>query len=299
MKYSLVSPKAFEDEFEKAKLFKEKAEGDFSGWIILALNESERFLDEDGRHLMLQLENHVIEKYLFDFKNIQDAKVDTTYVHNAGFDKLVKINRKESHTGYATNQSNIEVDFKQLFRYGRKPFVDYYIRIFLNVLFIPVLFPVSLGFSIYWIRKNRKEIRKYKEWVRSFYKNGDILPAIIISLNPTKIAVMTDLSKHFGYYPIIKVMTFYFTKLNGKPIEIGDKLPINATYFDEENHPKYWSDIWPIPVEFATNDRDVIGEKRYSVPMEDWNLLEDNLYQINIEEDGVYKLKIEGSSWFE
>ncbi|MFT6936647.1 MAG: hypothetical protein ACJA1N_000946, partial [Saprospiraceae bacterium] len=63
--------------------------------------------------------------------------------------------------------------------------------------------------------------------------------------------------------------------------------------------PKYWSDIWPIPVEFATNDRDVIGEKRYSVPMEDWNLLEDNLYQINIEEDGVYKLKIEGSSWFE
>ena len=67
MKYSLVSPKAFEDEFEKAKLFKEKAEGDFSGWIILALNESERFLDEDGRHLMLQLENLYLRRYTMDF----------------------------------------------------------------------------------------------------------------------------------------------------------------------------------------------------------------------------------------
>lgn len=296
MKYSLVSPKALETNFYRAKLYKNKSENDFSGWIILALNEDENYLDENGEHILIQVENHLIEEYLSDFDTIQNAPIASIYAHNAGFNKLIKIERDNPNIGYATNQCNLKVDFKQILRYDTE-LRKLYIKILFNVLFIPIIFPISLGFSIYWIYKNRKEIKEYKGWLSRYYKNGNVLPGIVVNVKPTRIATMTNLSKHFGRYPIIKVKSYRFKKLNGRKLAIGDKIPMNATYFDGVN-PKHWSDIWPFPIECATSDKNLIGKKRYSIPIEDWNDLEDNLHQINPDEDNIYKIRLEGSEWF-
>ena len=298
MNYSFASKKVIADNFKKAQLFKTEPKDDFSGWVILAEHEHFELIDDSSDHLSA-IENEAIETFLPGFLAIQQAEVDSIYVHNVGFNKLVKIERSPndqiSHDTFATNQGNVTVNFWQWIKYQKQPLLKYYILLFLLILTIPfanIISGIGIGIIFYWMRA-------YKNSIREFFKAGDTLPGVVTSIRPTQVAVMTDLTKGFGSYPIIKIIQFKFRVLNGKKIAVGDKIPMVAFYLeDEKAELPHWVDVDPTPISFATKDKNKIGEKIYSISMEDWERLEESLHQIkDSSKVGLYKIDIEQSNW--
>lgn len=299
MRYSLASQKVINERFRKAKLFRTEPDGEFSGWVIIANNESSEMYERSADHFDV-VENEFIESYLPDFKRIKYSESDSIFVHNEALDQLVEINteltRSLSNGAFATNQSNVKVDFKQWYRHVKRPLRKYYWLIGLSILFLPIGTIVSGLVIIYSVRK----IRAYKEEIQECYIIGNTIPGIVTGVNPTTVAVMTDLSTGIGYYPIVKVFEYKAKKLSGNRIKVGDTMPMTTVYYGQEGSTlNYWLDIDSFPVEFATRDRKKIGEKRYSISVLDWSKLEENVAVLGDKSTrpGVYKIEIEKSDW--
>jgi len=298
MKYSLASRNALETNFNKVKLFRTTPKDEFSGWVIIGDNEKKELLDESLDQFEV-VDNTLVEAYLPDFKAIKDQNEDKLYIHNEGFDRLVEINTEItkylSNGAFASNQSNLEVDFNQWYRHEKQPLRKHYLWIIFAVLlmpFITIIGGIIIAFQI-------MKIRSYREEIREYYKMGDTIPGIVTSLNPTTIASLTDLSKGFGRYPVLKVSTYKTKKLSKRKIEVGDKIPMTAIYYTFEGSVSdYWHNVESYPVEFATKNRNKIAEKIYSISILEWNRLEKAIsHNKHITKPGLYKIDIESSNW--
>jgi len=144
------------------------------------------------------------------------------------------------------------------------------------LLFIYLAAKISLWFIItsiilfgintfYWLRK------------KEHFHSGDSNGGILISINPNLVAVSTDLTKGFGDFPVIKIITYK----TSKKLKLGDRIPTVALYSEstDDNVP-HWIDFTPIPLSYATNDKNVIQEGIDSYSTDEWNDLETRLKEV-------------------
>lgn len=135
----------------------------------------------------------------------------------------------------------------------------------------------------YWLRK------------KEHFKNGDSNGGIIISTNPTLLAITTDLTKGFGEFPVIKIIPCSALK-NAK---IGDKIATVSLYTASVNEElPHWIDFNPIPLFYATNNKEILKKAIESYNDEQWKNIQNRLIEIKKPyKPGLYKSEIQTSDW--
>jgi len=135
----------------------------------------------------------------------------------------------------------------------------------------------------YWV--NKKE----------HFFSGDSNGGIVVGTNPTLIAVNTNLTKGYGYFPVVKITK----RASLKNVSIGDRLPTVALYTASTNEElAHWLDFNPIPLSYATNDAKVIKLAMQSYPIEQWEQLEKYLLELEKPyKTGLYQVDKEHSNW--
>lgn len=301
MAYLFASKKSIHDKFENSQFFRLPLEDDFDGWVILGKNENAT-LFASSKDEFEKISIDLVEMYIPGFKNIETTDGSDIYIHNKELGELKKVvqNEKTSNAttrSYPTNQGNIKSNFFQIIWYLKHQFYFDGILILIGILVSFKFFLLGIPF-FYWAYKRIKT--QYKD-ISKFFILGDTVPGEIVNLNPTRIAVFTNMAKYGQYYPFIFIGEYKFKRLNSrKKLKVGDRVPMVTMYDNqnkEENTP-FWDFINPFPIEFAIEDKNMIAKKIYSIPILDWNILSDNLKKLNHNgEPGSFKLKIKNSKW--
>lgn len=134
---------------------------------------------------------------------------------------------------------------------------------------------------LYWRRKSEH------------FAYGDSNGGIVVSENPGLIAVGADLSKGFaGSYPVVKILPY-------KGIcRLNERIGTVALYKGTSSCTPYWSDFFPVPVEYVNNNKAELNAVLRSYSEESWDVLESRIKQIvQPYEEGLFKISAEGSSW--
>ena len=181
------------------------------------------------------------------------------------------------------------------------PFI-WFIHDFKRILILNCLFGISIFLTIkvsgwfsilvilllvingfYWLRK------------KEHFKSGDSNGGIVISINPTLVAVTTDLTKGFGEFPVIKIISCSTLK----NVKINDKIATVALYSASENDElPHWIDFNPIPLSYATNDKATLENAINSYDLEQWDSIKSRLKEIKKPyKPGLYKSEIQTSDW--
>lgn len=297
MNFSLVSNEAIKQEFKGIVLTKVQSEGAFSGWIIRSSVESLDFSFEKDLEEISNAE--LLEKIKGFDQVLKEHEIGTIYVHNTGFDQLVKIDKRKTKTlsssTYASNQGTIKVNFGQWVKYNKFPLLGYFSVILLGLILIPWL----KFFSLLLIGFPAWKINEYQKEIRDCYAMGNVIPGIVVHTNPLLLASVTDVSKGFGKFPVVRIDSFpSFFQYHKGVVKKGCRIPMLAIYFQVPgSNLNYWNDFRPWPVEYATGDRDLIGEKYYSISEEYWLYAESVLEQTNTKKIGLTAVDVETSAW--
>ncbi|WP_298609634.1 DUF3239 domain-containing protein [uncultured Thiothrix sp.] len=166
---------------------------------------------------------------------------------------------------------------------------------FLAILSVALLFLLPYSFNLmlfsvvmifanffYWFRK------------KEHFKFGDSNPGKVIQNNPTLIAVLTNLSKYGGNYPVIKII-----KSPLKDLSVGEIIGTVALYFpgDNKNLP-HWKDFDPIPLQCATNNKMEAAAVVSSYSKEELAALEIGINSLaKPYKKGLYKMYSGNSNW--
>lgn len=121
----------------------------------------------------------------------------------------------------------------------------------------------------------------YWQRVRDHFRHGCANPGIILSLDPTLIAVTTDLTKGFGDFPVVKIIEKSLPSVCGQLPQVGSRVPTVALYVPspDENLP-HWADFDPRPVDCATGDVAAMQAVMDTFTEEEWQELNERLRQV-------------------
>lgn len=133
----------------------------------------------------------------------------------------------------------------------------------------------------YWLRKNEH------------FRSGDSNAGLVVAVNPTLVAVTTDMTKGGGEYPVVKIIKYK------KHASIGDKIATVALYIPSDNEGlPHWEDFFPVPMNYATNNVVVIQAALNSYDKQQWADLELRLKQVPFPyTEGLYKVNTTTSNW--
>lgn len=129
---------------------------------------------------------------------------------------------------------------------------------------------------------------------KSSFGGGNVSPGKVISINPDRIAVATDLTKMVGSYPVIKILE---TKLLKENKVIGKFIPTISIYHDNPHSYPFWSEFHPVPVSHGITDKNHFKYLMSKFSDEDFNDINNYLAQASTEEVGTYKVNVESSGW--
>jgi hypothetical protein len=134
-------------------------------------------------------------------------------------------------------------------------------------------------------------------WIQRFIiaDGGDLCPAMIVHVNPCRIAVRADLTFGLDSWPAIKVINHPLERTRMRPLEVGTCLPVVATYvqYDGLNH---WADIDAFAAPCLTNNQSAIDYAKHRIPDEEWQALQRDHAALNQPtEPGLYHLRSDGS----
>lgn len=117
--------------------------------------------------------------------------------------------------------------------------------------------------------------------IKEQFRSGCACPGMVVSLNPTLIAVATDLSQGIGQFPAIKIVKMSLSNVAGQLVQIGTRVPTVAGYQKSiDASLPHWSDFYPEPVDFVTDDPDEVARVLASFSNDDWRELDDWLKQV-------------------
>ena len=132
-----------------------------------------------------------------------------------------------------------------------------------------------------------KLLRWWKRWrgFRHIAAIGNTLPGVVLSVDPPRLAVSTDLSLGVGEYPVVKVLDAgLFPTAKGEEIRRGTRFAAVAVYVPPNETPpggpRHWGDILAVPARWLTGDRAVLRRLRRSFSKEDWKELHLQLAQV-------------------
>jgi Protein of unknown function (DUF3239) len=143
-------------------------------------------------------------------------------------------------------------------------------------------------------------LAKWKK-IQSLFSGGDANPGLVVGLNPTLIAVNTDLTKGYGKFPIVKITPTPLTKIQNRDLQLGDKIATIALYTAYANNEiPHWADFSPIPVNLGVTNQSIIENMMTKFHNDDWAELERSTqaltkpYQI-----GTFKVTNQLNNWDE
>lgn len=132
------------------------------------------------------------------------------------------------------------------------------------------------------------------------YYFGCACPGLVVTTKPLRIAVLTDLSKGSGRFPVIRVIQprIHFAK----GLSVGRRVATVALYrasmYDYSYDYPHWIDFQPWPVERATRNpytlRRILGE----LEDEEWDDLRAGIEQIpEVPYPGLFVIKLRPGDW--
>ncbi len=142
----------------------------------------------------------------------------------------------------------------------------------------------------YWIR------------VHEHFAYGDTNPGIIISVEPMRYAVATDLCKDLRKnFPAVRVIQKRFRPVTGEAY-VGQRIMTVALYgvglSDADEQLPHWCGFEPRPVDCAIRDQDAVEKLFAGTSDEDWQLLEEAIADVStLYQDGLYAVHLNESTW--
>lgn len=164
----------------------------------------------------------------------------------------------------------------------------------------PLVWATTLALSVYltlkvhWLYALLTILTLALNWfywrrVKEHFAVGCANPASIISLNPTRIAVYTDLSCGFASPEChtIKIQTARHLKNGGDPLSIGDKVVTVSLYSGRLGKDR-WLSFDPIPAVHATKDFQTVEKLKQGME-ESWSKLDHWLSKVPTpDQTGLY-----------
>ncbi len=192
----------------------------------------------------------------------------------------------------ASNPGGIQVSkWRWLFRYPAWP-VGLVVGLVLTTwlgLRVHWTFWIVSGFLLLWIFFYWKRVQEH-------FLYGDTCLGLVVSSDPIRIAVLSDLSKGVGDYPVIKIIE---EKPSGRwpMVQEGMILPTVALYVASMEDWPHWETFNPVPVAPVCKDpldaqrlEDRFGEAERERLRKCVKLLPSK-------EPGLYKLDLPGADW--
>jgi hypothetical protein len=137
-------------------------------------------------------------------------------------------------------------------------------------------------------------------WIQErIISKGDFNYGRVVAINPTLIAVPTDLRKGMGRFPVIKIAKTKLKKIEGKALEVGDKIVTVSMYSDHSkgDYP-FWEDVEPRPVYVGYTNVAVLNERMKQFTDEDWKYLDTELSKISKPySEGLYRVNPTENGW--
>lgn len=136
---------------------------------------------------------------------------------------------------------------------------------------------IVVGLSLsYWTR------------VSEHFRMGCTLPGIVLSVRPSVVAVLTDMTKGVGCYPTVKIVHVPLVRTMGKLVRTGDRIAMVALYSGGGGLP-HWSNFDPKPAEAANSDRGQIVQLLATIPEDEWNELQQWISRLPSRKRGLYR----------
>lgn len=208
----------------------------------------------------------------------------------------VNINKKHFHLGIPTHgpqaMRQANVDFSLLkWIYTNKSSYRNFLKISAALLLCAWIFGwfFYILFGLYLIYQLLALLKE-----RDMFKSGALCPGIVVDVENSKIAVLTDMSLGMGSYPIIRIKK---VNLPSKYRKIGKRIPVAGMYQNTEKY-THWNFFKPLPIPSATKNEAIISEKLSAIPTIEWINLRTEIKKLNhIPLEGYYPIEIEKSSW--
>lgn len=137
----------------------------------------------------------------------------------------------------------------------------------------------------------------YWNRVREQFRYGDANPGLIVATDPLRIAVLTDMTKGEGSYPMLRITTDKPAKQWGSPATPGTRVATVALYEvgHDERAPR-WETFEPWTIEPVAADMDQAIALLDGFTPEQWMSLERAVGQVGAREDGLYPVVLEGTA---
>ncbi len=190
---------------------------------------------------------------------------------------------------YASNPGNVRLKPLVWIRHDTKAMI---LALLLLIAIIGA-FTIGLWFNpicliligvnfLYWLRK------------KEHFKSGDSNGGLVITLEPTLVAVATDLTKGFGSFPVVKVIRC--NRLRN--VRVGDRIATVALYGPTDDEVPHWSDFYPIPLAYASNNAAELKAAMNSYEAEQWQTLESHIRTLDKPyKEGLYRMKVAEGDW--
>ncbi len=160
------------------------------------------------------------------------------------------------------------------------------VAVLLHWTFFVLAIPFGGLLGLYW-------------WIqRAKFISGCTNPAMVVSVSPLLVAVLTDLSMgqtgRKWFY--VKVLEQPLDSMTGEGPNMGQRQASVATYHQGENS-EHWTNFWPVVVNCVTWNEEDIARVFSTITSADWQQLDAGLRQIPRPfSPGLYKVELEIST---
>ena len=145
-----------------------------------------------------------------------------------------------------------------------------------NLLFVGMIVMALIAFAIVFV------IPKKTGNAQAMYDQFPLAPAIIAEVNPRSLTIMAlvDRSVHpdnpdTGHQWALATRTVM--NIPGVEKKVGARLPVVAVAGSRSPfHQDTWDEISPMPIGWATGDKDVIAAAMKAIPSNQWSRLDKN-----------------------
>ena len=200
-------------------------------------------------------------------------------------------------TTFASNPGGVEIDHRVYARYfpeARRLWLGGLILGAFGILGLIATRGTSLIGLFVGLRLGSRGYRGLRTMERRFL-GGCALPGVVVSTEPLVVAAMANLSTGGGrVYDTVKLTTMpQLAKAPWHRFATGDRVPVIANFSGAMPTPK-WSDFWPTPVVFGTDDPAVVARVEEAIGETEWAELNEALFQIpKPYQNGLFPVQIE------
>lgn len=297
-KNCLISRQVFENNFEVRHFYRIAANSaEDSGWIFLYGEEDEQYFSSHDNFVLDSLSSVILNKPFI--REYIDNPVGSSFVLEADSGRILDFTPQKTISFdrkiYAPNAARIQLQPLTWIKYHPTKLILPLFALFFLILAIIFHLAIAL-ISIYLLTLVTAD------WARTYehFKFGEPLPGLVVSTNPTLIAVTSDFFRNEEKHSVVKIIKVKLKNINGKNVKVRDRIGTVALYTTSQKifsidigayHPTPFN-IHFIPINYATaNNCDHILNQYNE---DDWNELETRLNRLDKPHKiGLFKVGIE------